>query len=164
MESTPGKGTTATLYLPRVTPEDELNQEEVRLSTGPRPLNHADLKDATLLVVDDDDDVRAVTCAQLEDMGYTTIAASSGAAALILIDERSSINAVLSDVVMPVMDGLALAAMLRRVRPGLPILFMTGYADRQRLVGEDVLDKPFTITDLANGIRALLIKQDAKGR
>ena len=160
IESTPGEGTTATIYLPRVTGIDEPNQEE--LSALARPLNQAVLKDATLLVVDDDNHVRAVTCAQLEDLGYKTIAASSGAAALILIDEAASINAVLSDVLMPGMDGLALAAMLRRIRPGLPILFMTGHADRKRLVGENVLDKPFTVAALANGVRALLTDQNGK--
>ena len=164
IESTPGKGTTATIYLPRVTATEESNHAEVKLSAAAHPLNDVDMKDATLLVVDDDDHVRAVTCAQLEDLGYKTIAASSGAAALILIDEAASINAVLSDVVMPDMDGLALATTLRRIRPGLPILFMTGHADRQRLLGEEVLDKPFTVTDLANGVSALLTEQDAKGR
>ena len=157
IESTVGKGTAATIYLPRVSDDDELTKEAHRLSAT-TPLAAGDLADATLLVVDDDDDVRAVVCAQLEDLGYKTIAASSGAAALVMIAERSTIDAVLSDVVMPGMDGVALAVILRRIRPDLPILFMTGHADRAKLLGESILDKPFTVEELVSGVRTLLAR------
>ena len=83
---------------------------------------------------------------------------SSGAAALVLINERLKIDAVLTDVVMPGMNGLALATMLRRIRSDLPIIFMTGHADRQELVGELVLDKPFTAQSLEAGVRASLTR------
>ena len=160
IESTVGKGTAATIYLPRIT--DELVKEEVHLFAAVSLPNPDYRSDATLLVVDDDEHVRAVTCAQLEDNGFNTIAASSGAAALVMINEQSSIDAVLSDVMMPGMDGVALAAILRRICPDLPVLFMTGHTDRQRLIGEDVLDKPFTTADLVARIRALLVKRQPK--
>ena len=157
IESTPGKGTAATIYLPGISATDGPVKDAQPIAAA--QLSSDRTNDATLLVVDDDDHVRAVVCAQLEDLGYKTIAASSGAAALVLTNEQSSIDAVLSDVIMPGMDGLVLAAMLRGIRPDLPILFMTGHADRQRLIGETVLDKPFTSADLANGVRTLLINR-----
>ena len=159
IESTVGKGTAATIYLPRVLAADEpVGVADQRSAVAGSPGTDT-LHNATLLVVDDDDHVRAVVCAQLEDIGYKTIAASSGAAALALVSQDPSIDAVLSDVMMPGMDGLALAGMLRRIRTGLPILLMTGHADRQRLVGEVVLDKPFTTAELVEGVRALLARR-----
>ena len=97
-----------------------------------------------------------MVCAQVEAFGYTTIAASSAAAAIILVDGRAEIDAVMSDVAMPDMDGLALAAILRLIRPEMPILFMTGYTDRQLLEGEKVLYKPFNTVGLEEAIRDLV--------
>ena len=155
IDSAPGRGTAATIYLPRVSATDGPVGGDGQIAAAD-PSKPGKPNEATLLVVDDDDQVRAVVCAQLADMGYTVFPASSGAAALSLMNEQSSIDAVLSDVVMPGMDGPALAALLRDVRPRLPILLMTGHADRQRLTGENVLNKPFTTADLADSIRALL--------
>lgn len=156
IDSTVGKGTIATIYLPRV-PETEARDDLI----DPSPLSpevqvREPINDVTLLIVDDDDDVRAVVCAQVEAFGCTTIAASSAAAAIILVDERAEIDAVMSDVAMPDMDGLALAAILRLIRPEMPILFMTGYTDRQLLEGENVLHKPFNTVGLEEAIRDLV--------
>ena len=102
-----------------------------------------------MLLVDDDAAVRGVTAAQLSDLGYRVLEAGDAAEALQRLTDLDDLDVVLSDVVMPGTDGVALAAELRRRRPGLPILLMTGHADRERMQGEVVIDKPFTLHALA---------------
>ena len=75
--------------------------------------------------------------------------AGSAEEALARLAANPDLDAVLSDVVMPGSDGVALAALIRERRPGLPILLMTGHANPTRLVGEAVIDKPFTPQALA---------------
>jgi PAS domain S-box-containing protein len=147
IESREGEGTVVSLYLPCA----GASVPEVRLA---RPTS-ADLPDAmgrAVLLVDDDGSVRGVTAAQLSDLGYEVVEASGPEEALVRLDARPDLDAVVTDVVMPGMDGATLAAEMRRRRPDLPILFMTGHADRARLIGEAVLDKPFSPQDLASAL------------
>ena len=151
IESEPGRGTVVTLYLPQ---SDAMDEEASAAETVRDISRHHG--NATILLVDDDEQVRAVTAAQLSDLGYTIIEARSGQDALDKLEARPSVDAVLSDVVMPGMDGPAMAAVLATRRPALPILFMTGRADLSKLAGQAVIEKPFTPSKLAHAILDLL--------
>jgi PAS domain S-box-containing protein len=117
----------------------------------------------TVLVVEDEDVVRAMACRGLRDHGYTVLEARNGAEALALVqDKPATIDLVVSDVVMPELGGRELAARLALVDPALPVLYMSGYT------GEDVIQrglmdpgapfqpKPFTPDALARTVRELL--------
>ena len=153
IESREGAGTTVTIYLPLV--QDAAPKD---LKPAPREgLDAAPRGSASLLVVDDDAGVRAVTTALLRDCGYAVREADGAAAALKIVRSTGTLQAVVSDVVMPDVDGPTMMAELRRVRPGLPVLFMTGHADRDRLGGEAVIAKPFTPDSLARAIAHVLM-------
>ncbi len=152
--SEPGIGTTVKLYLPES--DGAVHRAEV-----PAPATAA--SGETILVVEDEPVVRRLARMALEEVGYSVIEASDGAAALSLLRrDGDSIQLVLSDVVMPGMGGQSLARILRSDRPDLPLLFMSGYQ------GEDVTDrgllepgaafiqKPFAPQELARRVRELL--------
>lgn len=118
---------------------------------------------AALLVVEDDDSVRAFVRRALERAGHTIIEAEDGAEALDkLRGEAKHVDLVLSDIQMPVMDGIALTLNLARERPELPIMLMTGYAhQRERAHGLDqivldVVEKPFTLAEITSRVNAAL--------
>ncbi|HEY2016511.1 MAG TPA: response regulator [Bryobacteraceae bacterium] len=117
--------------------------------------------DETILVVEDVDAIRRMICAMLTHSGYNCLQASDGAEALRLLDEAVQVELVLTDIVMPNMNGSDLARHLARTRPGLRIMFMSGYTDDP--VVETVgcnsplfLPKPFTALDLTEKIRQTL--------
>jgi two-component system cell cycle sensor histidine kinase/response regulator CckA len=118
----------------------------------------------TILLVEDDTDVRIATRRLLERMGYHVLEAGTPQAALDLaVVHRGSIDAVLTDVVMPGMSGPALAAEIRTLRPQLPVLFMSACNDdesmeRYGLHAPDVsfIAKPFSPAELALRLRAAL--------
>lgn len=125
---------------------------------------------AALLVVEDDDSVRAFVRRALERCGHTILEAEDGAEALdMLRDEAKDVDLVLSDIQMPVMDGIALTLNLARERPELPIMLMTGYAhQRERAHGLDeivldVVEKPFTLAEITTRVNAVLEKIEAGG-
>lgn len=143
LDSRLGEGTTATVYLPRA-------GERARLDGGAAPEagEPADLVgDEVVLVVDDDGDVREVTKALLHSMGCRVLDAGSGAAAIDLLAQDVRIDAMLVDIAMPGMDGVETSRRARAVRPDLPILFATGYADVARFADQiapsGIVRKPF---------------------
>jgi len=155
--SEPGSGTTVKLYLPRLTRDAE--------EAPPRPsvqaLPTGDAKEV-VLVVEDDAGVRQYSVDALTELGYQVLEADGGAAALKLIDSRGDIALLFTDVVMPEMNGRQLADEARRRRPGLRVLFTTGYS-RNAVVHNGVLDpdvqligKPFTVEELAQRVRSVL--------
>jgi CheY-like chemotaxis protein len=81
----------------------------------------------TILVVDDDDDVRAVAAANLEAIGYLVLEAPNAAEALKLIEARPEITTLLTDIVMPGMDGFVLAHEAKKVRPEIRVIYTSGY-------------------------------------
>ena len=116
-------------------------------------------KDLSVLLMDDDSAVREVTAGMLQDLGYRVHEAGSGGAALDLLDHENAIDLLLVDFAMPGMNGAEVAREVHARRPGLPVLFVTGYADTEALaaVGDDaILRKPFAEKDLAVRLRSAL--------
>jgi two-component system, cell cycle sensor histidine kinase and response regulator CckA len=146
IESTPGTGTTVHLYFPA---SDEPVEPVAPHVSPEAPAGR------TILVAEDEDALREVAVRMLTSAGYRVLAAANGEEALAVArDNPEGIDAVLTDVVMPRMNGPELAQALRAVRPALPILYMSGYAaplmtDQGLLEpGVTVLSKPFTKAEL----------------
>jgi PAS domain S-box-containing protein len=152
-----GEGTTVKIYLPRLLRQGD----QVRESIVEEPV----LGDTseTILIVEDDEDVRSYLVETLQDLQYRVLRASEAQAALSLLeDQGTAIDLLLTDVILPKMNGRELARRAQTLRPGLRVLFMTGYS-RNAIVhqgrldpGVDLLQKPITRDQLAAGIRALL--------
>jgi signal transduction histidine kinase len=144
IETAVGQGTTITVYLPRATAAAQAPPAPARAAkTAPR-------LDLVVLVVDDDDAVREVTAGILIDLGYRVFEAGSGGAALEMFNSR--VDAVVLDFAMPGMNGAELARELRARRPGVPIVFVTGYADADALSDtpdDHIVLKPFRANELA---------------
>ncbi|WP_210528139.1 PAS domain S-box protein [Rubellimicrobium arenae] len=157
IDSRPGEGTRISLVLPRATGEIA-SEDAAAEPLAAKPRSHA-----VLLVVDDDDQVRPVTGAHLRDLGYSVHEASSGDEAIRIAAAVPRLDLVVSDVVMPDMDGPSLAARLRAAHPSLRIMFLTGHADPQALAGEAVLGKPFSPDQLAQAIEAALRSPEEAG-
>ncbi len=112
-----------------------------------------------MLVVDDDDGVRAVTVAMLRHLGHEAVEAESGAAALELLERAPDVDAMIVDLMMPNMHGAVFAVRARAIAPELPALFVTGYAGTQLFANtssELVLRKPFRRAELAERLRGML--------
>ncbi|VWX60355.1 Hybrid sensor histidine kinase/response regulator [Burkholderiales bacterium 8X] len=153
-----GLGTTMCIYLPRhLDAADTGTAEEHYLP------NRAEVGAGTVLIVDDETNVRGVVKEVLEDMGLGSIEAEDGASAMTLLDHKASIDLLITDVGLPGgMNGRQLADAARASRPGLKVLFITGYAENAVIgnghlePGMRVLTKPFTLDALALRIRDLL--------
>ncbi|WP_416763067.1 ATP-binding protein [Roseateles sp. So40a] len=158
--SEPGQGTTVKIYLPRL-----LHAQDEDAQTSPAPLTaHADGRE-TVLVVEDEAAVRAMSVDALSELGYRVLEADGAEAALRLLDAHPEIALMFADVVMPGMNGRKLADEARRRRPDLKVLFTTGYT-RNAVVhngvldaGVDLLGKPFTLEELGASVRAVLDKE-----
>jgi signal transduction histidine kinase/DNA-binding response OmpR family regulator len=154
--SEPGVGTTVKIYLPRYY-GSMAAKEAARPAVVSRgvPLE-------VVMVVEDDERVRAVSVETLRDLGYTVIEASRPSEAIRVLESDERPDLVFSDVVMPEMSGRELAEVARKLRPGLKVLFTTGYT-RNAIVHNGVLDsdtkllsKPFSIEELAAKVREIL--------
>ena len=121
LSSTEGKGTTATLVLPVATAAAAVET--------PMPRPQKTKRSAVILFVDDDPLIAMSTAEMLEDLGHRVIGASSGRHALDIISSEQPIDLLMTDHVMPGMTGIELAAASRQLRPSLPILLATGYAE-----------------------------------
>jgi CheY-like chemotaxis protein len=119
---------------------------------------HVTGQPATILVVEDEALVRMLAVDTLEDFGFRVLEAGKAAEALAILSGEPTIDLLLTDVGLPGMDGRTLAAEARQARPGLPVIYMTGYG--AKAATEDartaILGKPFTPDQLHNAIRALL--------
>jgi CheY-like chemotaxis protein len=154
--SEPDKGTSFKIYLPCV---DEIVVDG--FSATVRPLVPKGTE--TLLLVEDEDQVRRIVQAILEQQGYSVLTASNGAEALKLADRHGSkIQMLMTDVVMPHMSGRQLAEELTAIRPHLKVLYMSGYTD-DAIVRHGLLDaslnfiqKPFDAASLARKVREVL--------
>ena len=159
--SEPGRGTTMRVYLPRVdAPADPIEHpSDAPLET----LRGSE----TILVVEDEAPVRAVTRQLLQRNGYTVLEAPDGATALTMVGGEAGghIDLLLTDVIMPGMSGRELAEKLKASRPNLHVLFMSGYTDdavvRHGMLepGLAYLEKPFRPQTLLKKVRSVLQKQ-----
>ena len=152
-----GQGTTVKLYLPRYRGLEEAADQRIETHELPRG------KAETVLIVEDDPDVRDYTVEMVSDLGYTVLSAGDGASALRLLDSHREVNLLFTDVGLPGgMNGRQLAEQALRRRPSLKVLYTTGYA-RNAIVhqgrldpGVEVIFKPFTYSDLATKVRRVL--------
>ncbi len=154
--SEPGRGTTFKIYLPRV---------DAPKRAARRPLAPVDVRRGaeTLLVVEDEEDVRGLARDVLVEGGYTVLVAATAEDAVRICEEHESpISLLLSDVVMPKVSGPQLAQRLVDLRPELHVLYMSGYTD-EAIVHHGVLEpgtafieKPFTPEDLCGKVRDVL--------
>jgi CheY-like chemotaxis protein len=152
--SEPGRGTTFKIYLPRV--------DEAPEPLSPRPGAPAVHGTEMVLLVEDEDSLRSLLRELLESFGYRVLEAGQGVDAMRIAREHSgTIQLLLSDLVMPQMTGRELADRLTRLRPGIKVLFMSGYAaglapDHEVPSDAAYIEKPFTADALAGAVRALL--------
>ena len=156
VESEPGQGTIFTLDFPQVigTAAPKATRSTSEMPTG---------GSGVILVVEDENAVRTWVVRLLRELGYTVLEATNGVDALrLIVEQTTAVQLVLSDVVMPGMNGAELRTRLAERRPDLPVLLMSGFAAdeliRQGLVarGTAVLQKPFTGVDLAHRVRESL--------
>jgi len=147
-------GTTVKLYLPRALQDAvvlEKRAEEVPQGQG-----------ETILVVEDDATVRLILADVLEELGYNVLSASDARPAIPILQSDRRIDLMVSDVMLPHINGRKLAEIARASRPDLKVLFVTGYAENATFRGEflapgmDMLTKPFALDDLGAKVRAMI--------
>jgi len=158
IETEPGKGTSVQVFLPRAkvsrTGAGPSHADDEHLSVG---------RDGLVLLVDDDDIVRESTALMLGDLGFTVLQAGSGAAALEILEDGRPLDLMMVDYAMPGMNGAQLAKAAAAKRPALPILFVTGYVERDALSEVDerrLLTKPFGHKALVERLRDALGPQE----
>ncbi|HYX68070.1 MAG TPA: PAS domain S-box protein, partial [Terriglobales bacterium] len=153
--SSPGRGTTFSLYFPAADREGVSRRKE--------RVEHAARGSETILLVEDDSALRALSTRILHDAGYTVFAASGVEDAACMMQELSTrVDLVITDVVMPDGGGMELVSRVTKTRPGVRVLFMSGYTDgkvpQEYLSGKhpSFLAKPFRPEDLARKVRQVL--------
>jgi len=156
--SEPGTGTTIRVYLPAT----ELSTE----STPHQPKERPQVAGRVVLIVEDEPQVRQLTKRILERQGYTVLVAETSDDALTLLNEQKPIDLLLTDVVMPGLSGLQLAAEAVAIAPGIRVLYMSGYPQgiwEQGGMDKDLplLEKPFSAVELLDGV-AMVLSADAE--
>ena len=157
--SEPGEGTTIKIYLPRYLGTDVPVSASVSADPGGIPAGHPS---EIIFVVEDEDRVRQLTVDSLRDLGYTVVHASGGPAAIRTIPTIGRLSLLLTDIVMPGMNGRELADRVKSDLPDLQVLFTTGYT-RNAVIHDGKLDanvnflaKPFTVAQLARKVRTVI--------
>ena len=163
IDSAPGRGTSVKVYLPSA-PAAAARGDEGAAGPGDDARSGAAGRPACILLVDDDNAVREVTASTLRDLGHTVMEANGGPPALDILNRPSQrVDLLVVDFAMPGMNGVEVARAARTARPGLPVLFITGYADLSALAGtgEDrIVQKPFREGELERKVARCL----AEGR
>jgi signal transduction histidine kinase/CheY-like chemotaxis protein len=146
-----GEGTKFTVFLPRTSARPIPQPSE----TQGTPLRR---HDATILVVDDDPDVRGLAISCLETLGYRVFGAEGGRAAIDLVGSDVPLDLLLIDIAMPEINGVEAVQAILKKRPALPFLYMTGYVGPTKLDPSEhrVVKKPFTIAELASKVEEVL--------
>ncbi len=162
--SEPGRGTSFKVYLPRI--EDETRSATLDRKPAARALPHGS---ETILLVEDEKGVRELAREYLHTCGYKVIEAEDGHTALELAAMHAgTIHLLMTDVVMPGISGRELAERVKALRPGVKVLFMSGYTDqsvvRHGILETDavLLQKPFTMATLAVKLRELFVEEVQK--
>jgi len=153
-----GSGTVVCMYLPRLYASEAPQEDDRQQSELPRAE-----QGETVLVVDDEPTIRMLVSEVLVDLGYLAVEAGDGAAGLKVLESGTRIDLLVTDVGLPGgMNGRQVADAARVLRPGLKVLFITGYAENAAVgnghldPGMQVLTKPFNMEDLASRIRGLI--------
>ncbi|MGE5545766.1 MAG: PAS domain-containing protein [Solirubrobacterales bacterium] len=162
VESELGQGATFSIYLPRIEAEPEMEAEVHR----PAPLTELTGTDltgsGTILLVEDEDAVRMFGTRALRNKGYRVIEARSGEQALDVLRSEEAIDVLISDVVMPGMDGVTLARLVRMERPAIKVILISGYSEDVARNGIDpdegihFLPKPFSLKQLAGAVKQVM--------
>jgi two-component system, cell cycle sensor histidine kinase and response regulator CckA len=161
VDSTPGRGTMFQIYLPRH------QQTDIALAARSEPMEPPAAIDltgiGTVMLVEDEDPVRIFGARALRNKGYKVLEAKSGEIALDLIRTSGErIDLLISDVVMPRMDGPGLIREVREIIPDMKVIFISGYAEdafRQRLDSDNeihFLPKPFSLKQLATKVKEVI--------
>jgi len=153
-ESEAGHGASFVIYLPVHVASAEEKQAPTIKTPPPRRTSWGT---GTILLVEDEDMVRAVAERALSRQGYTVLTAADGEQGLEVLARSEKVDLLLSDVVMPNMDGPAMVREARATHPGLPVLFMSGYAEEQLRKSIDIdnvafLPKPFSVAQLSEAV------------
>jgi signal transduction histidine kinase/ActR/RegA family two-component response regulator len=157
LHSTPGQGTCARLYLPRHL--EQGGAQPKRLTPQDVPLAQ---RGESVMVVEDDPAVRMLVLNVLDELGYHGHPAADAKSAMPLLESSLRIDLLVTDVGLPGLNGRQLAEIARQHRPGLKVLFMTGYAEKAAerhtflAEGMDMVTKPFSIDLLAKKIREMI--------
>jgi signal transduction histidine kinase len=160
IDSVEGQGTSIRIFLPRSDLAEDRAGAAASYDTGPLKAP------ARILIVDDDDAVRQITADLLRERSYEVVEAGSAGAAFDVLQGQTNIDLLLLDFAMPGMSGAEVAQRVRTGYPRLPILFVTGYADRAILSGiseAQTIGKPFRDDDLCAKIAAALAGQTGSG-
>ncbi|WP_454563879.1 ATP-binding protein [Pseudomonas sp. AIG] len=150
------EGTTVRLYLPRFRGE-ELSSPDAAVQQAPDALDGE-----TVLIVEDDPAVRVLVCAVLGELGYAFVEAWDADSAVPILNSTQRIDLLISDVGLPGMNGRQLAEVGRQYRPGLKVLFITGYAEHAGVrggfldSGMQMITKPFTFDLLTAKVREMI--------
>jgi hypothetical protein len=156
IESEPGQGTSVRLYLPR-----HQGDGDAAHAPAVKAVEHAATGE-TVLVVEDEPVVRGVVLEMLGEQGYRTLQAVDGPSGMNILRTGERIDLLVTDVGLPGMNGRQLADQARERRPGLKILFITGYAESAAIAdgflqpGMEMITKPFDLDNLSRRIRAMV--------
>jgi two-component system cell cycle sensor histidine kinase/response regulator CckA len=173
VDSEPGKGTSFRIFLPRHHPEQEAVVPEPAAANGAAKDATGEAKprtdltgQGTILLVEDEEGLRSLNARGLRSRGYSVIEASNGVEALEALEEKDgAVDLVVSDVVMPEMDGPTLLRAMRVHNPDLKIIFVSGYAEDAfaKSLDEDekfeFLPKPFTLSQLVGKVKETMTPQ-----
>jgi PAS domain S-box-containing protein len=162
VDSAPGRGAAFAIYLPRASPDDTATESAAVPAGDFLPPSYG-----TVLLIEDEQPLRSAAQRVLEHEGYTVLTAEDGFEGLAIAETFSgTIDLLLTDVVLPGLDGREVAARLTQRRPGLKVLFMTGYTDdemlRRGLIDDKVnlLDKPFNAAQLTDAVRRAMYRSE----
>jgi PAS domain S-box-containing protein len=153
LQSAPGEGTTVRLCLPQHEPAEAVEGPNAAAAPEAAETGRA------VLLVDDEDIARQAAAERLRELGYRVLEAADGPAALHLLDGGVHVDMLVTDVGLPNgMNGRQVAEAVRERRPGIPLLFITGYAGTDLPPGSEVIDKPFDLDTLARRVQAALAR------
>lgn len=162
VDSVVGKGTTFSVYLPRhiKTDKDQEPEKTVKVDVAEQDLTGT----ATILLVEDEDAVRMFSARALSNKGYQVLEADCGEAAIEVMEEHGdTVDIIVTDVIMPEMDGPTMAQKVLETYPDMPVIFVSGYTEDRfkEEIGENAhfLPKPFTLQQLAAKVKEVLKNQ-----
>ena len=162
VSSHPGRGTTFEIVLPAASEEEDVQPAAMPLESRRGT--------ETILVAEDEPGVRNLVCEMLEQLGYTVLHAADGCEALRVLEERRSVDVLLTDVIMPALGGPELAKRVRALVPGTKVIYMSGYTDdtlaSYGLSQPDTayIQKPFTLAALAEKLSQVLSTAGANSK